>query len=177
MKNITIALALFLSIGAFSSYAQSSNWKDGNNEINIGIKPFHFGPTSIQYKTKLSQKNWLRMSITDLRVLDGASGFRIGIEKQKNLIMRSRITYGLEPGINFDYDRIDNDFSSYDVDLGIPVGVQIHLSKRLLLGFESRPSIGIYESYVENDSPERVTNFGGGLDFFNGIKTTLGYRF
>lgn len=177
MKKITAIFALLFCIGVVSVQAQSSNWKNGKNEINVGIKPFHFGPTSLQYKAKLSKRNWLRMGITDLGIRDGESGFRIGIEKQKNLLLRSRITYGLEPGIYFDYDRIDNDFASYNVDLGIPVGVQIHLSKRILIGFESRPSIGIYENAIVDDSPERLSQFGGGFNFFNGIKTTLGYRF
>ncbi len=175
MKKLA-ALLLFMGLGLMSIQAQD-NWKSGSNEINIGVKPFHFGPTSLGYKAKLSKKNWLRVGITDLGFRDGASGMRLGFEKQKNLLVRTRITYGLEPGIYFDYDRIDNDFSSYDVDLGIPVGVQIHLSKRILLGFEARPSIGIYENYIADDSPERVSEFGGGVDFFNGIKTTLGYRF
>jgi len=177
MKKITAIFALLFSIGVFSVQAQSSNWKNGTNEINVGVKPFHFGPTSLQYKAKVSKKNWLRVGVTDLGLLDGESGFRLGIEKQKNLLIRSRIVYGLEPGLYFDYDKIDNNFASYNVDLGIPVGVQIHLSKRILLGFESRPSIGIYENSVVDDNPERISKFGGGLDFFNGIKTTLGYRF
>lgn len=177
MKKILAVFALLLSIGIFSADAQSRSWKNGSNEINVGVKPFHFGPTSLQYKTKLSKRNWLRMSITDLHFRDGETGFRFGIEKQRNLIGRSRLVYGLEPGINFDYDKIDNTLATYDVELGLPVGVQIHLSKRLLVGFESRPSIGIYESSIADDHLGRSSKIGGGVDLFNGIKTTLGYRF
>ncbi|WP_235298393.1 hypothetical protein [Portibacter marinus] len=172
----TIALFLFLAFGFVAIQAQD-NWKGGSNEINVGVKPFRFGPTSLQYKAKISRKNWIRMGITDLGLRDGESGFRLGLEKQKNLLLRSRLVYGLEPGIHFDYDRIDNNFAAYDVDLGFPVGVQIHLTKKLLLGFESRPHVGIYESYVVDDQPERVSKFGGGVDLFNGIKCRLGYRF
>jgi hypothetical protein len=177
MKKILSVFALLLSIGMISVNAQGNSWKDGSNEINVGVKPFHFGPTSLQYKAKVSKKNWVRMGITDLGFRDGETGFRVGIEKQRNLLLRSRLVYGLEPGINFDYDRIDNTFASYDVDLGIPVGVQIHLSKRLLLGFESRPSIGIYENAIVDDNPDRYSKIGGGIHLFNGIRTTLGYRF
>ncbi len=177
MKNITIALVALFSLTLFNGTAQRTDWRDGSNEINIGVKPFNFGASSLQYKAKMSRKNWMRIGVTDLNFLDGETGVRLGIEKQKNMIGRSRLIYGLEPGVYFDYDRIDNSFSEYNVDLGIPVGVQIHLSKKILLGFEGRPSIGIYESTLADDGITREGNLGTGFDFWNGIRTTLGYRF
>ena len=177
MKKVTLALAIVFSFSIFQANAQKSNWKAGTQEINVGVKPFHLGPTSLGYKAKITKKNWLRLGITDLRFLDGETGVRLGIEKQKNLIGRTRMVYGLEAGTYFDYDKIDNAFASYNVDLGIPVGVQFHLSKRILFGLESRPSIGLFESFISEDGIERENNFGAGVNFFNGIKGTLGYRF
>lgn len=177
MKKLSIALAVVFSFSLFQVNAQRANWKAGSNEINIGVRPFHFGPTSLQYKTKLSKKNWMRIGITDLNFFDGETGVRLGIEKQKNLMFRTRLVYGLEAGTYFDYDKVDNSFSTYNVDLGIPVGVQFHLTKRLLFGLESRPAIGVYESTLSEDGITRESNVGTGFDFFNGIKGTLGYRF
>ncbi len=177
MKKLSIILAVVLSFSLIQVNAQKSNWKDGSNEINIGVKPFHFGPTSLMYKAKVSNKNWVRIGITDLRFREGESGLRLGIEKQRNLAMRTRLIYGLEAGTYFNYDKIDDSIAEYSVDLGIPLGFQFHLTKRILFGLESRPSVGLYESYISEDGGPRETNVGTGISVFNGIKGTIGYRF
>lgn len=177
MKKLSIAFAVLFSFTLFQTNAQRTDWRDGSNEINIGVRAFHFGATSIQYKAKISRKNWMRIGITDLNFRDGETGFRLGLEKQKNLALRSRIIYGLEAGTYFDFDKIDNSVPTYNVDLGIPIGIQFHLTKRLLFGLESRPSIGLYESSLGDDGITRENNVGTGIDLFNGIKGTIGYRF
>jgi len=177
MKKVTIALAVIFAFTITNINAQQRDWRDGSNEINLGLKPFALGVADIQYKTKISQKNWMRISLTDLNVRDGETGIRLGIEKQKNMALRTRFIYGLEAGTHFNYDRIDNSVASYEVDLGIPIGIQFHLTKRLLFGLEGRPSLGIMESYIPDDGFERETNIGTGIDLFNGIRGSIGYRF
>ena len=177
MKKLTSALVVIISFTVFQMNAQSNNWKSGRNEINVGLRPFALGIKDFQYKTKVGHKNWMRISLTDLGLADGETGIRLGIEKQNNLALRTRIIYGLEAGTYVDYDRIDNTFANYNVDLGIPVGVQFHLTKRILFGIETRPSIGIYESYIDDDTFGRVNNFGTGIKLFGGYRGTLGYRF
>lgn len=175
MRQLTLALAMLLSLTTLGLNAQKSSWKDGKNEINIGIKPFSLKTNGIQYKGKISNKNWVRIGVPQLNLREGTTGLRLGVEKQQNLALRSRITYGLEAGTFIDYDRFDNAMETY-FDLGIPVGVQMHLSKRFLLGIESRPSIGLYESYID-DEGIRIRDFSPGIDFFTGYRLALGYRF
>lgn len=176
MKKITLALTVIMSFTLMTLNAQRDTWRDANNEINIGVKAFHFGPTDLMYKSRMGKSNWVRASITDLGFWDGETGFRLGVEKQKNLALRSRITYGLEPGIYFDYDKFDNTFAETSVDLGIPLGVQIHLSKSIAFGIESRPRFNIYESYID-DEGFRVESYRNGFKMFNGLRGSIAYRF
>ena len=177
MKKLTIAIFAVLAFAIAQTNAQTRDWTGGSNEINIGLKPFALGASDIQYKGKMGGKTWMRLSVTHLGVRDGEAGLRLGMEKQRNMALRTRLTYGMEAGTYFDYDRIDNSVPLYNVDLGFPVGVQFHLTKRLLFGIEGRPAIGLYESRLAEDGFGREVNIGTGISLFNGFRGSIGYRF
>ena len=178
MKKTTIASILFALLFAVPGFSQLDGWRSGSNEISAGVRIFPLGIKDVQYKKKLTPGNlWLRTSLTDLSIRNGETGFAVGLEKQKNLLIKSRITYGLEAGTFLDYDKFDNTFVNTSVDLGIPVGVQIHLTKRMFFGVEARPSIGIYESQITQDTNELIEDYFTVMSLFNGMRAAIGFRF
>jgi len=208
MKTIVLAIVGLLFVFHSSVFGQEIDKTSvKKNEVSVSTNNLEFSNLSLKYSRLISDNVWLKVGLINLgydlykydprkgsfRYTDTKinAGLLIGIEKQRSLSDRLKLTAGLNAQMIYNYSNHKtedptvpvgeraNEVFKYTPGIGLGLGLFYQIDQNFLLGVELNPSVNYFfeksNSYY-NDQWYKAHGFYFSLSNNNGF-LTLKYRF